>query len=116
MLQKDTTLFNKIWWFLFKCLVIICFQVTRLYKDKEHAEFEFSIGPIPTDDGVAKEVITRITANMVTDKLFYADSNGRDFLKRVRDYKEDWPLEVTQPIAGNYYPVTLGSLNKDMAR
>lgn len=41
------------------------------------------IGPIPTDDGVGKEVITRMTANMATKKEFYTDSNGRDFLKRV---------------------------------
>lgn len=44
------------------------------------------IGPIPTDDGVGKEVITRMTANMVTNKEFYTDSNGRDFLKRVNSY------------------------------
>jgi len=41
------------------------------------------IGPIPTDDGVGKEVVTRMTANMATNKEFYTDSNGRDFLKRV---------------------------------
>ncbi|EXC35339.1 Lysosomal alpha-mannosidase [Morus notabilis] len=84
------------------------YQVTRLYKDKEHAEIEFTIGPIPTDDSLGKEVITRLTANMATDKVFYTDSNGRDFLKRVRDYREDWPLTVTQPVAGNYYPLNLG--------
>lgn len=83
-------------------------QVTRLYKDKDHAEVEFTIGPIPMDDGVGKEVISRMTANMATDKTFYTDSNGRDFLKRVRDYREYWPLEVLQPVAGNYYPITLG--------
>ncbi|GKF25549.1 alpha-mannosidase, partial [Tanacetum coccineum] len=83
------------------------YQVTRLYKDKEHAEFEFIIGPIPIDDGAGKEVITRITANMATNKVLYTDSNGRDFLKRVRKYKEDWPRQVTQPVAGNYYPLNL---------
>ncbi|KAF6170847.1 hypothetical protein GIB67_015799 [Kingdonia uniflora] len=58
-------------------------EVTRLYKDKEHAEVEFTIGPIPMDDGVEKEVITRMTTNMPTEKTFYTDSNGRDFLKRL---------------------------------
>lgn len=24
---------------------------------------------------------------------------------QVRDHREDWPLQVTQPVAGNYYPV-----------
>ncbi|KAM0950051.1 putative alpha-mannosidase [Dioscorea sansibarensis] len=84
------------------------YQITRLYKDKDHAEIEFTIGPIPTDDGVGKEVITQLTANMATNKIFYTDSNGRDFLKRVRDYREDWNLQVTQPVAGNYYPINLG--------
>lgn len=83
-------------------------QVIRIYKDKEHVELEFTIGPIPTEDSVGKEAITKITANMATDKVFYTDSNGRDFLRRVRDYRTDWDLQVTQPAAGNYYPVNLG--------
>ncbi|KAL3345926.1 hypothetical protein AABB24_024727 [Solanum stoloniferum] len=83
-------------------------QVIRIYKDKEHAELEFTIGPILTKDSVGKEVITKMAANMATDKVFYTDSNGRDFLKRVRDYRADWDLQVTQPVAGNYYPVNLG--------
>jgi hypothetical protein len=41
------------------------------------------IGPIPLEECVGKEVITRMTANMATEKVFYTDSNGRDFLKRV---------------------------------
>nr|ACF81330.1 unknown [Zea mays] len=43
-------------------------QITRLYKNKEHAEVEYT----------------------------------------VRNYREDWDLEVTEPVAGNYYPVNLG--------
>ncbi|XP_043698627.1 alpha-mannosidase isoform X1 [Telopea speciosissima] len=84
------------------------YQVTRLYKDKEHAEVEFTIGPIPVEDGVGKEVITRMKTNMATKKVFYTDSNGRDFLKRVRDYRSDWSLSINQPVAGNYYPLNLG--------
>ncbi|XXG75009.1 hypothetical protein AAC387_Pa07g3602 [Persea americana] len=89
------------------------YQVTRLYKEKDHAEVEFTIGPIPMDDGVGKEIITRMTANMATDRTFYTDSNGRDFLKRVRDYREDWPLVVHQPVAGNYYPINSGIFMTD---
>jgi hypothetical protein len=44
------------------------------------------VGPIPVDDGVGKEVITRMTTNMTTNKVFYTDSNGRDFIKRVVFY------------------------------
>ncbi|KAL6868123.1 hypothetical protein ACP4OV_014968 [Aristida adscensionis] len=84
------------------------YQITRLYRDREHAEIEYTIGPIPVDDNIGKEVITRLTANMVTNRTFYTDSNGRDFLKRVVNYREDWNLQVTEPVAGNYYPVNLG--------
>ncbi|KAK9990150.1 hypothetical protein SO802_025135 [Lithocarpus litseifolius] len=89
------------------------YQVTRLYRDKEHAEVEFTIGPIPVDDSVGKEVIMRMTTNMVTNKVFYTDSNGRDFLERIRDYRADWPLSVNQPVAGNYYPLNLGIYTRD---
>ncbi|KAK4583933.1 hypothetical protein RGQ29_021880 [Quercus rubra] len=89
------------------------YQVTRLYRDKEHAEVEFTIGPIPVNDSVGKEVITRMTTNMVTNKVFYTDSNGRDFLERIRDYRADWPLSVNQPVAGNYYPLNLGIYTRD---
>ncbi|EFH41343.1 glycosyl hydrolase family 38 protein [Arabidopsis lyrata subsp. lyrata] len=90
-------------------------QVVRLYKEKEHAEFEFTIGPIPSGNGdlIGKEIITRMVTNMTTDKAFYTDSNGRDFLKRVRDNRTDWHLQVNEPIAGNYYPLNLGMYSKD---
>ncbi|KAG6521672.1 hypothetical protein ZIOFF_018797 [Zingiber officinale] len=88
-------------------------SVIRVYKEKEHAEIEFTIGPIPTDDGTGKEVITRLMTNMVTNSTFYTDSNGRDFLKRVRDYRADWNLQVTQPVSGNYYPLNLGIYSTD---
>ncbi|XP_022640500.1 alpha-mannosidase-like [Vigna radiata var. radiata] len=54
-----------------------------------------------------------MTTNMATNKEFYTDSNDRDFLKRVRDHRDDWPLQVTQPVAGNYYPINLGIYTKD---
>lgn len=89
------------------------YQITRAYKAKEHAEIEFVVGPIPIDDGIGKEVATHITTGMVTNKTFYTDSSGRDFLKRVRDYRSDWELEVHQPVAGNYYPINLGVYIED---
>ncbi|CAI0555724.1 unnamed protein product [Linum tenue] len=88
-------------------------QVTRVYKGKEHAEIEFVIGPIPLDDGTGKEITTQIKTTMKTNKTFYTDSNGRDFIKRVRDQRTDWDLEVNQPVAGNYYPVNLGIYVED---
>jgi len=47
--------------------------------------FLLQVGPIPVDY-VGKEVITRMKTNMFTNKEFYTDSNGRDFLRRVSDF------------------------------
>ncbi|KAJ4838393.1 hypothetical protein Tsubulata_017421, partial [Turnera subulata] len=65
----------------------------------------YQVGPIPIDDGIGKEVVTKVTTAMQTDKTFFTDSSGRDFLKRIRDYRKDWNLQVNQPVAGNYYPI-----------
>ncbi|XP_019447418.1 PREDICTED: alpha-mannosidase At3g26720-like isoform X7 [Lupinus angustifolius] len=60
-------------------------QITRIFKEKEHAEVEFTVGPIPIDDGIGKEIITQFTTTMETNRTFYTDSNGRDFIKRDED-------------------------------
>ncbi|KAL3655028.1 hypothetical protein CASFOL_000814 [Castilleja foliolosa] len=75
-----------------------------VYKEKEHTEVEFIVGPIPIDDKVGKEIVSQIKTNIGNSGTFYTDSNGRDFLERIRDCRADWDLQVNQPIAGNYYP------------
>ncbi|XP_024378993.1 alpha-mannosidase At3g26720 isoform X1 [Physcomitrium patens] len=88
-------------------------QVIRVYKNAEQAEVQFTVGPIPIDDSNGKEIVTKFTTPLRTEKTFYTDSNGRDFLKRVRDFRPDWNLEVKEPVAGNYYPLNLGIYMKD---
>lgn len=84
-------------------------QVTRLYKGADHAELDFSVGPVPVAaDGLGKEVVTRFHTDVASAGRFFTDSNGRDFLRRDRDKRSDWDLKVTEPVAGNYYPLNLG--------
>ncbi|KAL0380291.1 UNVERIFIED_CONTAM: Alpha-mannosidase [Sesamum angustifolium] len=94
--------YNSLGW---KRTGVVRIPITRVYKEKEHAEIEFVVGPIPIDDGIGKEIVTQIKTKIGNNKTFYTDSNGRDFLERIRDYRADWDLQVNQPIAGNYYPV-----------
>ena len=47
-------------------------------------------------------------SNITSRDTFYTDSNGREMLKRVRDYRPTWKLEVNEPVSGNYYPLTAG--------
>ncbi|XP_055592932.1 lysosomal alpha-mannosidase-like [Uranotaenia lowii] len=81
-------------------------QVIRVYEGDSHVEFEWLVGPIPIDDDKGKEIISRFYTDIASQGTFYTDSNGREMLKRVRDYRETWDLELLEPVAGNYYPIT----------
>lgn len=81
-------------------------QVVRVYKSENFVEFEWLVGPIPIDDNVGKEIVSRFYTVMKTDGVFFTDSNGREMIQRKRNYRETWKLNLKEPVAGNYYPVT----------
>ncbi|XP_050536747.1 lysosomal alpha-mannosidase-like [Daktulosphaira vitifoliae] len=83
-------------------------QVIRKYKGDDHLEFEWLVGPIPDEDNIGKEVISRFKIpSYKNDKTFYTDSNGREFIKRVLNYRSSFDLkENVENISGNYYPIT----------
>ena len=89
------------------------YQVTKLYKDSDYIDIEYSVGPIPVDDGVGKEVVHRIRTNITNSGIFYTDSNGREFLRRQRSQRQTWKLREFEPIAGNYYPVNTAMYIED---
>ncbi|KAI4882355.1 hypothetical protein NFI96_027804, partial [Prochilodus magdalenae] len=88
-------------------------QVVRLYEDSRELELEWTVGPIPVNDGLGKEVITRFDSNIASAGYFYSDSNGREVLERRKDYRPTWDLKQTEPIAGNYYPINSRAFIKD---
>ncbi|RZF46632.1 hypothetical protein LSTR_LSTR014959 [Laodelphax striatellus] len=88
-------------------------QTIRKYEDEQYAEVNWVIGPIPIYDNIGKEIIVRYDTDIKSDKVFYTDSNGREMLKRVRDFRPTWQLQLTEKISGNYYPVTSKITIKD---
>ena len=88
-------------------------QVIRLYKRANYAEFEHTVGPIPVADGLGKEIITRFDTNIESAGKFFTDANGREMKERIRDHRDTWKLNVTEPVAGNYYPVNSRIFIKD---
>lgn len=64
------------------------------------------VGPIPIDDNVGKEVVTRFYSSIQNNGTFYTDSNGREMLQRLRNHRDTWNVKLSEKIAGNYYPVT----------
>lgn len=51
-------------------------------------------------------MISRFVTNLETDATFYTDSNGREMLKRIRNFRPTWELKLNEEISGNYYPIT----------
>jgi len=69
---------------------------------------EMTVGPVPTEKChklCGLEVITRYTTDIPSRGLFFTDSNGREMQKRTLNQRPSWNLTVTEPVAGNYYPV-----------
>lgn len=91
-------------------------QVIRLYAGQRHAEFEYTVGPIPVGDKWGKEIITRFDTDIKSDQLFYTDANGREMQERKRNYRPTWKLDITEPVAGNYYPVNSRMYVNDSAK
>ncbi|RNA24434.1 Lysosomal alpha-mannosidase [Brachionus plicatilis] len=80
-------------------------QTIRLYKNDKNVEFEWQVGPINVDDKVGREVVIKFDSDLSSNSLFYTDSNGREILKRKRNYRPTWSLNQTEKISGNYFPV-----------
>lgn len=92
-------------------------QVIRLYREDNYVEFEWLIGPIPVEDNVGKEIVSRFQSSIKSNGVFYTDSNGREALKRVRNHRDTWDVQINEAVAGNYYPVTAKiAIEDDQAR
>jgi alpha-mannosidase len=63
-------------------------HVVRLFSGDDelesYIEVEWTVGPIPFEDGMGKEVSIRYSSGLQTNGEFYTDSNGREMVKRVR--------------------------------
>ena len=78
---------------------------TRVLVGQPHLEVEYTVGPIPIDDDRGKEIVTRFESSIANSGTFFTDSNGREFIKRVRNHRPTWNLTTYEPVAGNFYPV-----------
>ncbi|GAQ90184.1 lysosomal alpha-mannosidase [Klebsormidium nitens] len=87
--------------------------VIRVPSDGQDAQLRYTVGPIPSDISGGQEVVLRLEADVRNGGTFYTDSNGRDLIKRVVNYRPSWDLIVTDPVAGNYYPVNAAILIRD---
>lgn len=88
-------------------------QVIRISPDTDSVEFEYIVGPIPVGDHQGKEVVLQYASDLVNDRVFYTDANGRQLVRRQWDTRQHFKMNVTEPISGNYYPINSRILLKD---
>ena len=98
-------------------------QVIRIYRGQRVVECVWMVGPLPgLEPGTpGLEVITRLsdhlpeilsfmtrvryTSDINSGDKFLTDSNGRFMMERRRDFRPTWDLNLTEPVASNYFPV-----------
>jgi lysosomal alpha-mannosidase len=91
-------------------------QEISLYDDGEVVEVEWTVGPIPINDNIGKEIIMRYDTDIQSQAKYYTDANGREVLERTRDYRPTWNYTVNEPVSGNYYPINSRIWIKDQTR
>jgi alpha-mannosidase len=88
--------------------------ITRVYKGQRYVEVEWTVGPIPFEDGLGREVILRYASDIQnTQGNFFTDANGRAMIERKLNTRGTWDLNITEEIAGNYYPITASAYIQD---
>jgi lysosomal alpha-mannosidase len=88
----------------------------HLYDDGHVVEIEWTVGPIPINDNMGKEIIMRYDTDIQSQSKYYTDANGREVLERTRDYRPTWNYTVNEPVSGNYYPINSRIWIKDQTR
>ena len=56
------------------------------------------------------------SSDLQSGREFFTDANGREMQRRLRDQRPTWALNVTEPIAGNFYPLTAAAYIRDDTR
>ncbi len=91
-------------------------QQINVYNGIPTVEFEWTVGSIPIDDRIGKEIILRYDTDIQSASKFYTDANGREVLERIRDFRPTWNYTISDNFSGNYYPVNSRIWIKDQQR
>ncbi len=97
-------------------------QITRLTDGMDYVEVEYVVGPVPVDDGIGKEVISKYSTTIESQGFFYTDSNGREFIRRKRGDRRVFGYDTEgydpglEPVAANFFPVNAALFIEDESR
>eukprot|EP01119_Soliformovum_irregulare_P012239 TRINITY_DN316_c0_g1_i1.p1 TRINITY_DN316_c0_g1~~TRINITY_DN316_c0_g1_i1.p1 ORF type:complete len:409 (+),score=97.56 TRINITY_DN316_c0_g1_i1:38-1228(+) len=90
-------------------------QTIRICANSRFVEVTSTIGPVSIADGNGKEVISRYRSDIASGGKWYTDSEGQEFQERRYNHR-DYPYNITEPVAMNYFPVNFGAYIKEQDR
>jgi len=62
--------------------------------------------PVDISDGKGKEITINFYSPLINNQgVFYTDSNGLEMQERRLNYRETYTVNLTEPVAGNYFPI-----------
>mmetsp|Transcript_31307 Transcript_31307/g.88764 ORF Transcript_31307/g.88764 Transcript_31307/m.88764 type:complete len:508 (-) Transcript_31307:314-1837(-) len=79
----------------------------RLWEGKAYLDTDWMVGPIPLEDNLGKEVVSRWTSGLNSGATFFTDANGRQLMRRT--YNKD------AGAAASFRPITSAATVSDSA-
>lgn len=93
-------------------------QKVRLWHGvADSFETSWTIGPVPVADSVGKDVVTRydLAGGFNNEGRWRTDANTWEMQPRVRNSRQSYVLNVTEPVAQNYFPINIATDMRDTA-
>lgn len=87
----------------------------RLYTGSRGIESVITVGPVDTLNAKGLEIVSRFDTTLDTNGSFFTDSNGGELQERWINHHPTYPIEIYEPIASNFYPLTAIAMVKDSA-
>lgn len=79
-------------------------QAWRLCKGFDYVELTNGLGELETGNN-GREVIQRLSVpSLNSGETWYTDSEGLELQQRVRNFRFNYPYQVYEPIASNFFP------------
>jgi len=79
-------------------------QEMRLWVGAGDVEIERTVGPVNITGNKSREVITRYSSGLASRGAWRSDSNCRESQPRRRDWRGNWTVNISEPVAANFYP------------
>jgi hypothetical protein len=85
-----------------------------LMRSRHRPTDQWACASIPVENGQSgREIVVRFETPLQSASRFYTDSKGLEFMERTRNHRPTWEVNITDSVAGNYYPMNAAAYLRD---